>query len=95
MKTYTVSLAVMMLLGEASTRTHTIRHEMPGAYDFIEYVDEDADEEAQIAQSIAESEKLHMYHPKKKVVEIDECVIETHKVLSKGLLLHANQAKES
>ena len=59
MKTYTVSLAVMMLLGEASTRTHTIRHEMPGAYDFIEYVDEDADEEAQIAQSIAESEKLH------------------------------------
>jgi hypothetical protein len=44
MKTYTVSLAVLMLLGEANTRT--IRHEMPGAYDFIEYVDDEADEEA-------------------------------------------------
>jgi hypothetical protein len=39
----------MMLLGEASARTHTIRHEMPGAYDFIEFVEEDADEEAQTA----------------------------------------------
>jgi len=46
---YTVSLAVMMLLGEANSRTHTIRHEMPGAYDFIEFVEEDADEIASTA----------------------------------------------
>ena len=58
MKKTTMSLAVMMLIGESNAKTHTIRHEGPGAYDFIEFVDEE-DEEQQTAQSIAESEKLH------------------------------------
>jgi hypothetical protein len=58
MKKTSVSLAVLLLIGDASARQHAIRHQMPGAYDFIEYVDEE-DDEAQTAQSIAESEKLH------------------------------------
>jgi len=53
-----MSLAVMMLLNHTEAKTHTIKHELPGAYNFIEFVDED-DEEAVTTQSIAESEKLH------------------------------------
>jgi hypothetical protein len=49
MKSYTVSFAVLMLLGEANTRSHTVRHKMPGAYDFIEFVEDEVDEEAQTA----------------------------------------------
>jgi len=45
MKKTTMSLAVMMLIGESNAKTHTIRHEGPGAYDFIEFVDEEDEEQ--------------------------------------------------
>jgi len=45
MKKTTMSLAVMMLIGESSAKTHAVRHEFPGAYDFIEFVDEEDDEQ--------------------------------------------------
>ena len=59
MKKTSASLAVLMLIGEASTRQRAVTHVMPGAYNYISFEDEDEDAVQQTTQSIAESESSH------------------------------------
>jgi len=59
MKKTSVSLAVLMLIGDASTKQRAVTHVMPGAYNYISFEDEDEDAITQTTQSIAESESSH------------------------------------